>query len=128
MAEHEWLDGGITAVPGILAAGVAAGVKPSGKKDFALIYSSTPARVAAVFTTSQVKGAPVVVSREHVRGGMAQAIVGVKPLARHAPVFHDHRADHRIRMHEGLTAARQLERARHPAVGLLRGAAIQRGN
>src|SRR5213594_1442741 len=71
----EWLDGGITAVPGILAGGVTAGIKPSGKKDLALIYSSSPARVAAVFTSNQVKGAPVLVSREHVRGGQAQAIV-----------------------------------------------------
>ncbi len=71
----EWLDGGVTAVPGILAAGVAAGIKPSGKKDLALIYSSSPARAAAVFTTNQVKGAPVLVSMEHVRGGIAQAIV-----------------------------------------------------
>ncbi|MGH7302148.1 MAG: bifunctional glutamate N-acetyltransferase/amino-acid acetyltransferase ArgJ [Candidatus Rokuibacteriota bacterium] len=71
----EWLDGGITAVPGILAGGVVAGIKPSGKKDLALIYSSTPARAAAVFTSNQVKGAPVMVSSEHVRGGQAQAIV-----------------------------------------------------
>jgi glutamate N-acetyltransferase / amino-acid N-acetyltransferase len=71
----EWLDGGITAVPGILAGGIVAGIKPSGKKDLALIYSSTPARAAAVFTSNQVKGAPVLVSREHVRGGQAQAIV-----------------------------------------------------
>jgi len=74
-SEIEWLDGGITAVPGILAGGVTAGIKPSGKKDLALIYSSTPARVAAMFTSNQVKGAPVLVSREHVRGGQAQAIV-----------------------------------------------------
>jgi len=71
----EWLDGGVTAVPGILAGGVAAGIKPSGKKDLALIYSSAPARAAALFTTNQVKGAPVLVSMEHVRGGVAQAIV-----------------------------------------------------
>jgi glutamate N-acetyltransferase/amino-acid N-acetyltransferase len=74
-AELQWLDGGITAVPGILAGGVVAGIKPSGKKDLALIYSSTPARAAAVFTSNQVKGAPVIVSSEHVRGGQAQAIV-----------------------------------------------------
>ena len=73
--QHEWLEGGITAVPGILAGGVVAGIKPSGKKDLALIYSSTPARAAAVFTSNQVKGAPVLVSAEHVRGGQAQAIV-----------------------------------------------------
>jgi glutamate N-acetyltransferase / amino-acid N-acetyltransferase len=74
-SELEWLDGGITAVPGILAGGVVAGIKPSGKKDLALIYSSTPACAAAVFTSNQVKGAPVLVSSEHVRGGQAQAIV-----------------------------------------------------
>src|SRR5437870_12271379 len=71
----EWLDGGVSAVPGIQAGGVAAGIKPSGKKDLALIYSPTPARVAAVFTSNQVKGAPVLVSMEHARSGIAQAIV-----------------------------------------------------
>lgn len=71
----EWLEGGITAVPGILAGGVAAGIKPGGKKDLALVYCSTPARVAAAFTTNQVKGAPVLVSMEHVKSGTAQAIV-----------------------------------------------------
>src|SRR5216117_2208563 len=75
MTDMQWLDGGITAVPGILAGGVAAGIKPSGKKDLALVYSSAPARAAAVFTSNQVKGAPVIVSMEHARGGVAQAIV-----------------------------------------------------
>ena len=75
MAEIEWLEGGVTAVPGMLAGGVAAGIKPSGKKDLALIYSSTPARLAAVFTSNRVKGAPVLVSMEHARGGAAQAVV-----------------------------------------------------
>ena len=63
MGDFQWLEGGITAVPGILAAGITAGIKPSGKKDLALVYSSSPARAAAVFTTNQVKGAPVLVSR-----------------------------------------------------------------
>jgi glutamate N-acetyltransferase / amino-acid N-acetyltransferase len=74
-SDLQWLDGGVTAVPGVLAGGVAAGIKPSGKKDLALISSSAPARVAAVFTTNQIKGAPVLVSMEHVRGGTAQAIL-----------------------------------------------------
>src|SRR4030095_126752 len=65
MQEIQWLEGGITTVPGILASGIAAGIKPSGKKDLALIYSSSPARAAAVFTTNQIKGAPVLVSQEH---------------------------------------------------------------
>ena len=75
MPELEWLDGGVTAVPGILAGAVAGGIKPSGKKDLALVHSPTPARVAAVFTSNQVKGAPVLVSMEHARGGVAQAII-----------------------------------------------------
>ncbi len=75
MQEIQWLEGGITTVPGVLASGVAAGIKPSGKKDLALIYSSVPARAAAVFTQNQIKGAPVVVSQEHVRDGRAQAIL-----------------------------------------------------
>jgi glutamate N-acetyltransferase/amino-acid N-acetyltransferase len=75
MEELQWLEGGITAVPGILASGVAGGIKPSGKKDLALIYSTSPARAAAVFTSNQVKGAPVLVSQQHVRGGAAQAIL-----------------------------------------------------
>jgi glutamate N-acetyltransferase/amino-acid N-acetyltransferase len=75
LPDFDWLEGGITAVPGVLAGGVTAGIKPSGKKDLALIYSSTPARAAAVFTANQVKGAPVLVSMDHIRGGVAQAIV-----------------------------------------------------
>ena len=75
MPDVQWLEGGITAVPGILASGIAAGIKPSGKKDLALIYSSSPARATAVFTTNQIKGAPVLVSQEHVRDGRAQAIL-----------------------------------------------------
>ncbi len=75
MPELQWLEGGITAVPGVLASGVAAGIKPSGKRDLALVYSSAPARAAAVFTRNQVKGAPVLVSREHVKDGRAQAIL-----------------------------------------------------
>src|SRR5262245_62554754 len=75
MPDLEWLEGGVTAVPGILASGVVAGIKPSGKKDMALVHSPTPARSAAVFTSNQVKGAPVLVSMEHARSGAAQAIL-----------------------------------------------------
>src|SRR5258705_2149440 len=75
MAAFRWLGGASPAVPGILASGVAAGIKPSGKKDLALVYSSSPAGAAAVFTTTQIRGAPVLVSQEHVRDGRAQAIL-----------------------------------------------------
>src|SRR5260370_10170950 len=75
MQQMQWLEGGITTVPGILASGIAAGIKPSGKKDLALIYSSAPARAPAVFTTNQVMWATVIASQEHVRDARAQAIV-----------------------------------------------------
>lgn len=47
---------------GYLAAGVRAGLKKKGL-DLALIYSERPAVVAAVFTTNQVKAAPVLASQ-----------------------------------------------------------------
>ncbi len=75
MAALERMEGGITAVPGILAAGLHCGMKVSGKKDLALIYSSTPSVAAGVFTTNRIVGAPVKLSREHLKGGVAQAIV-----------------------------------------------------
>jgi glutamate N-acetyltransferase/amino-acid N-acetyltransferase len=54
---------------------VEAAIKKAGRKDLALIYSEVPATAAAVFTTSSVKAAPVLVSREHIAGGTAQALI-----------------------------------------------------
>ena len=73
--DFEWTDGGITAVPGILAAGMHAGIKATPARDLALVYSSTPATAAGVFTTNRIQGAPVKVTRERLRSGVAQAIV-----------------------------------------------------
>lgn len=56
--------GEMMALPkGYLAAGVRAGFKKKGL-DLALIYSEKPAIAAAVFTSNQVKAAPVLVSQE----------------------------------------------------------------
>ncbi len=65
----------VTAARGFRADGIAAGIKPSGKKDLALIVSDAPATVAAVFTRNQVKAAPVRLDMQHVRCGRARAIV-----------------------------------------------------
>lgn len=54
---------------------VEAAIKKPGRKDLALIFSEVPAASAAVFTTSSVKAAPVLVSREHIAGGTAQALI-----------------------------------------------------
>ena len=69
------LSGGVTAATGFCAAGMAAGIKPSGKKDLALIISDVPATVAATFTRNQVKAAPVKLDMRHVKNGKACAIV-----------------------------------------------------
>lgn len=74
--EVQWIDGGVTAVPGVLAAGLHCGIKPTASaRDLALVYSSVPATVAGVYTTNRVQGAPVKVSQERVRAGVAQAVV-----------------------------------------------------
>ncbi len=59
MTDSQVIPGGITAAKGFQAAGLAAGLKPSGAKDLALIYSETEAIAAGVFTTSQVRAACV---------------------------------------------------------------------
>ena len=46
-------------IPGFRFAGVACGLKPSGKKDLTLLVSDVPATAVAAFTTNQVKAAPV---------------------------------------------------------------------
>jgi glutamate N-acetyltransferase/amino-acid N-acetyltransferase len=62
-------------VPGLLAAGLHAGIKGGGARDLALVYSSVPATAAGVFTANRIQGAPVKVSRERLRSGVAQAIL-----------------------------------------------------
>ena len=62
-------------VPGFLANGISAGIKDGQQKDLALIYSTIPAKVAAVFTKNVFKAAPVLIDAERVKRGMAQAII-----------------------------------------------------
>ena len=53
-----------------------AGLKASGRTDFALIVADAPASAAAAFTGNRVKAAPVLVDQEHLRatGGKVRAI------------------------------------------------------
>ena len=69
------IDGGITAVSGVRAAGVHAGLKKSEKKDVALIVTDAPAVAAGVFTKNSVTAAPVQVCRQHLADATAQAII-----------------------------------------------------
>ncbi|MBO9360620.1 MAG: bifunctional glutamate N-acetyltransferase/amino-acid acetyltransferase ArgJ [Thermoflexus sp.] len=49
----------VTAPQGFRAAGVACGIKANGALDLALVASTRPCTAAAVFTTNQIKAAPV---------------------------------------------------------------------
>ncbi len=69
------IEGGITAVSGVRAAGVHAGIKAVEAKDVALIVTDTPATAAGVFTKNSVTAAPVIVCREHLNDGQAQAVI-----------------------------------------------------
>jgi glutamate N-acetyltransferase/amino-acid N-acetyltransferase len=62
-------------VPGFRFAGVACGIKPSGKKDVGLIVSEVPATAVAAFTTNKSTAAPVLVGRERIKTGRLRAVV-----------------------------------------------------
>ncbi|HEX9888289.1 MAG TPA: bifunctional glutamate N-acetyltransferase/amino-acid acetyltransferase ArgJ [Nitriliruptorales bacterium] len=65
----------MTAAAGFRASGVAAGLKPSGKVDLALIVSDAPAGAAVTTTTNLVKAAPCVVTERHAANGSARAVI-----------------------------------------------------
>lgn len=69
------VDGGICAAEGFQAAGVAAGIKASGKPDVTLVVSDHSASVAATFTRSLSAAAPVVLSRQRAGLGHAHGVV-----------------------------------------------------
>jgi len=66
----------VTAPLGFRAAGVTAGLKPSGQPDVAVVLNDGPSRsAAAVFTTNRVQAAPVTWTRQVVQGGRVRAVV-----------------------------------------------------
>ena len=67
-------NGSITTPKGFKASGVHCGLKKS-KKDRALIYSEVKCNAAGVYTNNIVKGAPIYVTKEHLKDGTAQAII-----------------------------------------------------
>jgi glutamate N-acetyltransferase/amino-acid N-acetyltransferase len=66
---------------GFRGCGIVCGVKRSGKEDLALLVSDEPAAAAAVMTRNRFKGAPLHVTRKHLRGGRARAIVANSGIA-----------------------------------------------
>jgi glutamate N-acetyltransferase/amino-acid N-acetyltransferase len=65
----------ITKPRGFFAAGMACGIKRSGKPDLALIVSEVPATAAAVFTSNQYKAAPILISMQQIMSGRCRAII-----------------------------------------------------
>jgi glutamate N-acetyltransferase/amino-acid N-acetyltransferase len=66
----------VTSPLGFRAAGVAAGIKNSGKPDVAVVINDGPAAAAAaVFTSNRVKAAPVRWSEQAVADGQVRAVV-----------------------------------------------------
>ena len=70
------IEGGVCAAQGFKASGIHCGIRKNKiKKDLALIYSSTRASCAAVYTTNKVKGAPLTVTKNNISDGYAQAVI-----------------------------------------------------
>ncbi len=65
----------MTAPIGFRASGLYCGIKKSKRKDLALIVSETLCDAAGTFTTNKVQASCVVVNKDHLRNGKAQAIV-----------------------------------------------------
>ncbi|WP_040777491.1 bifunctional glutamate N-acetyltransferase/amino-acid acetyltransferase ArgJ [Nocardia pneumoniae] len=67
---------GVTAPLGFRAAGIAAGIKASGKPDLALVFNEGPEYPAAgVFTRNKVKAAPVLWSQQVLTGKRLRAVI-----------------------------------------------------
>ncbi|MDD5246709.1 MAG: bifunctional glutamate N-acetyltransferase/amino-acid acetyltransferase ArgJ [Candidatus Omnitrophica bacterium] len=77
---------------GFLAAGVASGIKRSGKPDLALFFSEVPAQAACLFTSNKIQAAPLIFCKASlkkspvhqaiiVNSGNANCFTGKKGLA-----------------------------------------------
>ncbi|MGB3896490.1 bifunctional glutamate N-acetyltransferase/amino-acid acetyltransferase ArgJ [Mycolicibacter sinensis] len=67
---------GVTAPAGFRAAGIAAGIKASGAPDLALVFNEGPDYTAAgLFTSNQVKAAPVLWSQQALKSGRLRAVI-----------------------------------------------------
>src|SRR5712691_6069627 len=69
-------DGSVTTPRGFLAGAVHVGVRTDWDKlDVGLLYSKVPCIAAATYTRNRVPGASLVISRQHLASGSAQAVV-----------------------------------------------------
>lgn len=97
----ELFDGGITSVPGFLASGVRAGIKRRGLDLMLICAEGGPVPAAGAFTTNRIKGAPLLITQEHIRDGKLAAVVANSGIAN---VFTGRRGLEDARRMAGLTA------------------------
>lgn len=72
--KYHKVEGGVTAAQGYLASGIHCGIKKN-KKDLALVFCREPATAAGVYTQNRFQAAPVLVTRQHLADGTAQAVI-----------------------------------------------------
>lgn len=77
----KFTQGGVCAAKGFRANGIQCGLAHSGahvtkkKNDIALIAADKECTAAAVYTTNKVKGAPILVTKDHIKNGRARAVI-----------------------------------------------------
>ena len=74
MSIHE-IEGGITAVDGITASGITAGIKKNNRSDLALIVARHPCAVAGVFTKNRCPASSILFDKSLLRSRQGQAII-----------------------------------------------------
>ena len=77
----KFIEGGVCAADGFRANGIQCGLTHEGaalttkKNDLALIVADDECTAAAVYTTNKVKGAPILVTKKHIKNGKARAVI-----------------------------------------------------
>ena len=72
----KFTEGGVCAPAGFKAGGLYCGLsKNPNKNDLGMIYSEKMCAAAAVYTRNKVKGAPIVVTKNNLADGKAQAVI-----------------------------------------------------
>ena len=70
------IEGGVCAAKGFKAGAMRCGIRKSHtKKDLAMILSDCVCNASAVYTTNRVKASPILLTKEHLADGKAQAVI-----------------------------------------------------
>ncbi|MBQ4250656.1 MAG: bifunctional ornithine acetyltransferase/N-acetylglutamate synthase, partial [Ruminococcus sp.] len=78
MSNYKFIENGsVTSPLGFVAGGVIAGIKPNNttKRDLGMIFCEKPCAAAAIFTKNRVKSDTIYVTQEHLKNGVAQAVI-----------------------------------------------------